>query len=409
MPILMSPPRLVRNRFLCFLGLFLSFFFIGNLDVATAQTPGAVFARAGHSVGVVLVGNWEGKLISAGSAVAVDSRLMVTNYHVLTDKASRIYIFLNSRRYDANIYHCEKEQDLCLIEVQGLDVPPVEFASLDDLKVGDTTFAIGGPNEILNAFAVSKATNQKQMSPPQVTLSQGMVTALRPLANGTLIQTSAAISPGSSGGGLFDGKGRLLGITTFQMRNGQNINFALPVDWVRNMGVAGGSGDVDYSQQGTTSSPAPAPMPALTVAANDADPAAAHDIPAATSIGDRAQAQSNKKELSPWWIAFGTLVLGISAGVWISKRHGGAAAHDLAIESPAGPDPEVVRLEAQIADEFERGQIDEVIWKGIKPYVEGEPEKAKKMYIQRKLPVLQREEKERLWNEAVAKSKGEMR
>jgi S1-C subfamily serine protease len=110
-----------------------------------AQSPAEVFQRAGHSVGIVLVGNMDGKLISAGSAVAVDPRLMVTNFHVVTDRASRIYVFLNSRRYEATVFRCEKEQDLCLIDVQGLDVPPVELGNADDLKVGDTTFAIGGP------------------------------------------------------------------------------------------------------------------------------------------------------------------------------------------------------------------------------------------------------------------------
>jgi S1-C subfamily serine protease len=45
-----------------------------------------------------------------------------------------------------------------------------------------------------------------------------------------VIQTSAPISQGSSGGGLFDGRGHLLGITTFQFRVGQNLNFAVAAE-----------------------------------------------------------------------------------------------------------------------------------------------------------------------------------
>jgi S1-C subfamily serine protease len=49
---------------------------------------------------------------------------------------------------------------------------------------------------------------------------------------GQVIQTSAAISPGSSGGGLFDAEGQLVAITTFSLNKGQNLNFALPGEWV---------------------------------------------------------------------------------------------------------------------------------------------------------------------------------
>ena len=63
-------------------------------------------------------------------------------------------------------------------------------------------------------------------------MSEGLISSLRPYEGSQYIQTSAAISPGSSGGGLFDDQGRLVGITTFQIIEGQNLNFALPVDWI---------------------------------------------------------------------------------------------------------------------------------------------------------------------------------
>ena len=54
-----------------------------------------------------------------------------------------------------------------------------------------------------------------------------------------IIQTDAAISGGSSGGGLFDGDGRLVGITSFVAREGQNLNFALPAEWIRDLPARG--------------------------------------------------------------------------------------------------------------------------------------------------------------------------
>jgi hypothetical protein len=82
--------------------------------------------------------------------------------------------------------------------------------------VGEKVFAIGNPRAL------------------EVTLSEGLISGLRgEWADGShVVQTTAPISPGSSGGGLFDAEGRLVGITTFQRRDSQNLNFALPSDWI---------------------------------------------------------------------------------------------------------------------------------------------------------------------------------
>lgn len=61
-----------------------------------------------------------------------------------------------------------------------------------------------------------------------------------PVARGRVVAPDAAISPGSSGGGLFNANGELVGITTFK-RRGENLNFALPADWVRELRERGRS------------------------------------------------------------------------------------------------------------------------------------------------------------------------
>ncbi len=77
----------------------------------------------------------------------------------------------------------------------------------------------------------------------ELTISEGIVSSLRSVPDvGTVIQTSAAISPGSSGGGLFDSSGRLIGITTFQSKSGQNLNFAVPAEWIKTMSTRSGGG-----------------------------------------------------------------------------------------------------------------------------------------------------------------------
>ena len=82
------------------------------------------------------------------------------------------------------------------------------------LKVGAKVYAIGAPKGL------------------ELTLSDGIVSSLREVEGGHYIQTTAAISPGSSGGGLFDESGALVGLITFYFSEGQNLNFAVPVEWV---------------------------------------------------------------------------------------------------------------------------------------------------------------------------------
>jgi len=65
------------------------------------------------------------------------------------------------------------------------------------------------------------------------TVSTGIVSALRTMDGLDVIQVSAPISQGSSGGGVFDRQGRLIGITRAYMKDGQNLNFAIPTQYVR--------------------------------------------------------------------------------------------------------------------------------------------------------------------------------
>jgi hypothetical protein len=114
-------------------------------------------------------------------------------------------------------------------EVSGLDAPPAVLGSTRGLKVGQPVYAVGAPRGL------------------ELTLSSGIVSSLRRNLLGNdfpddqlpIIQTDAAISGGSSGGGLFDGEGRLIGITSFGIRDGQNLNFALPAEWIRDLPARG--------------------------------------------------------------------------------------------------------------------------------------------------------------------------
>jgi serine protease Do len=80
------------------------------------------------------------------------------------------------------------------------------------LEVGETVYAIGNPLKL------------------DRTLSEGLLSGKREAGERRYLQTTAPISPGSSGGGLFDARGNLLGITSFTLKGAQSLNFAIPAE-----------------------------------------------------------------------------------------------------------------------------------------------------------------------------------
>ena len=102
------------------------------------------------------------------------------------------------------------------IKAFGLTAAP--FGNSDQISVGDNVIVVGSPSGL------------------DQTVSSGVVSAIRDSGEGyRLFQTSAAASPGSSGGGMFDGLGRLVGIVSSKLTAGENLNFAIPVNYVRGL------------------------------------------------------------------------------------------------------------------------------------------------------------------------------
>lgn len=190
------------------------------LAAATVPLPGsaqlgpeAVFQAAAPSVFVVATKR-DGKVVSAGSGVVVDEQVLVTNCHVLKD-GTDIEVSRAQRTWRAYRATAFEDQDLCLLRAQDFAAPTVKFVLSHELKIGARAYSIGAPAGL------------------ELTIAEGLVSGRRSIGDRTVIQTSAPISRGSSGGGLFDAEGRLIGITTFYLKDGQNVNFVVPADAVR--------------------------------------------------------------------------------------------------------------------------------------------------------------------------------
>ena len=184
---------------------------------ACALEPDAVFARAAPAVWTVKADLGNNQMV-VGSAVAVLPDLLVTACHVV-DKAVAVQITQQSTqtRIARITRDPDPARDLCVLSTATpLKLSTVEIAPIADVRVGQRVFAIGSPHGL------------------ELTLTEGLVSALRPKAPGELpaIQTSASISAGSSGGGLFDSEGRLIGVTDNISPGGENLGFAYPAQWL---------------------------------------------------------------------------------------------------------------------------------------------------------------------------------
>jgi hypothetical protein len=126
-------------------------------------------------------------------------------------------VLIGDKVHPATLRYSDWDRDICSLSVKGLIGQAVVIGSSKTLKVGAKVYAIGAPHGFV------------------LTLSDGIVSSLREIEGSNYIQTTAAISSGSSGGGLFDESGALVGLMTFNFTKGQNLNFAAPVEWVEEL------------------------------------------------------------------------------------------------------------------------------------------------------------------------------
>jgi tetratricopeptide (TPR) repeat protein len=179
---------------------------------ALALTASQVYEQVKDSVVVVKAYDQQGKPVGLGSGVRLPSGHVITNYHVV--KAGvRYTVGQGKQGVPATMKGSDPDKDLCLLTVSGLTAKPARLGQAARLKVGEPVYAVGAPHGL------------------ELSLSEGIVSQLRGDPP-PLIQTTVAISQGSSGGGLFNAQGELVGITTFYLKEGQSLNFALPVEWI---------------------------------------------------------------------------------------------------------------------------------------------------------------------------------
>jgi hypothetical protein len=171
-------------------------------QIAAQARPGVVLITAKD--GSSTIGRGSGFLVS-------DDGVLVTNRHVVEGATSLQVQLASGEVFDRVLFVSEDERrDLVVLRIPGSRLSPLIIADDRSVEVGDPVYVMGNPMGLEGTF------------------SDGLVSARRVLDGVALIQITAPISPGSSGGPVLDHSGRVIGVATLSMREGQNLNLAVP-------------------------------------------------------------------------------------------------------------------------------------------------------------------------------------
>jgi len=143
--------------------------------------------------------------------------LIVTNDHVVAGLPEVTIAGKTFEKVLSRVWYTDRKYDLAFLESpKNVELPEVRLGHYDELKDGDSVIAIGHPYGL------------------NYTATQGVISKVDRIRDGLkFIQIDAAINPGNSGGPLVNLKGEVIGVNSFIIRGGDNLGFALPVNYLR--------------------------------------------------------------------------------------------------------------------------------------------------------------------------------
>ncbi|MYF55528.1 trypsin-like serine protease [Candidatus Poribacteria bacterium] len=180
------------------------------------------------------------------SGFFIKKNQVVTNFHVIKGAAQGTAKLVDqSTIYSIEgIIATDEKNDLVLLKVTALEIQPLFLSDSDHVKVGDSVYVAGNPQGLEGTF------------------SHGIISSVRGDAADKLLQMTAPISQGSSGGPVLNVKGKVVGVSVASLEGGQNLNFAIPSNYVKTLLTQVGSlkplisadtyvlwGDTNYSSE----------------------------------------------------------------------------------------------------------------------------------------------------------------
>lgn len=184
-----------------------------------AETAQEIARQIFQRTVVIIAEDAGGRPTAIGSGFVVAQGVVATNWHVIRGSARGYIKFIGfDKRLDITGVHAiDPQQDLALLSAGTGQITPVRLADSDTTQVGDGVFVAGAPRGLEGTF------------------SNGIVSGIRTVTGIGLIQITAPISPGSSGGPVLDQTGSVIGVAVATYRDGQNLNFAVPANRLREL------------------------------------------------------------------------------------------------------------------------------------------------------------------------------
>lgn len=170
--------------------------------------------------------------ILSGSGFIFDSRgFLGTNYHVIDGFDSLLVKTSDGTFYEAELVYVEEKNDIAILRILNggeKTFPTVKIGNSDLPKVGQSVFAVGSPLGF--EYTISEGIIAAIRENEKVSFNDPATYALIEKNFDKVIQITAAISPGNSGGALFNAKGEVIGITTYSYGFYGNLNFAIAIN-----------------------------------------------------------------------------------------------------------------------------------------------------------------------------------
>ena len=187
-----------------------------STPTALENSPREIAKRVSPSVVLLVMEDSNGQPLAMGSGFVIKDGIVATNLHVV-EGASRGYAKLADREDKFKIsgtVATDSARDIVLLAVEGLKAPALTLGDSKRVAVGDAVYAVGNPRGLEGTF------------------SAGIISSIRKVGDDSLLQITAPISPGSSGGPVVNSKGEVVGVSVATFKGGQNLNFAIPSSYL---------------------------------------------------------------------------------------------------------------------------------------------------------------------------------
>lgn len=175
-------------------------------------------------------------LLSGSGFIFTKDGLVGTNNHVIAGFDSLFVKTSDSVYYNAEIIYVEEKNDIAILRIidsTKKTFPYVKLGNSNEVKVGNTIYAIGSPLGF--EYSISEGIVAAIRNNEKVSFTDPDTYNLIEKTFDKVIQITAAISPGNSGGALFNGKGEVIGITTYSYGFYGNLNFAIAINSFNNI------------------------------------------------------------------------------------------------------------------------------------------------------------------------------